>query len=244
MFRCDSVGDAVLTVGLTGIAQLDAADQVVEVWAGTTFAELQAELASHGQCLPYAGFSCIAFEGLSKVTGTVGGQLSLNLPHALEADCGNWRDWLLGATVVLADGMVAKAGSRVVKNVTGYDVHRFLVGARGRLGVVAKVALRTFPLKALPPLDLELIAPASPTGYIQRTLRTDFQPAQASAQDLIATNPRTCTLYCSAPPKRFAHDWLIGWGQASANVPGPDPAAAEYTKRAKGIFDPTGKLNP
>lgn len=69
---------------------------------------------------------------------------------------GAWRDWVLGVQLVLADGMIAKAGSLAVKNVAGYDIHKFLVGTRGTLAVVTEVILRTAPLASLPmPQTLE-----------------------------------------------------------------------------------------
>lgn len=244
-FRCDTPSAQTIKVNLAGIFELDAADQVVEVWAGTTFTELQQELAKHGQCLPFAGFSLRPFTSLEGVAGTVGGQLSMNLPHAFEADCGTWRDWVLGMTVVLADGRVAKSGSRVVKNVTGYDVHRFFVGARGALGVVARVALRIFPLKALPNLDLLPNPGYREKGFIQRTLPADFEAAMASCQELGGANPKTNTLYSlgSSPPKRFRGDWIIGWGQGKTNLPPATGPSAGYLQKAKQIFNPDGKLN-
>jgi glycolate oxidase FAD binding subunit len=122
---------------------------VVEVFAGTPIRDLQHALVEHAQCLPmvtwHEGYSPLHF-----FNGTVGGALSMGLGHALQAQCGGWRDWLLGATVVLADGAVARSGSRAVKNVAGFDVHKLFVGARGTLAVIAKATFRTSPLKSLP----------------------------------------------------------------------------------------------
>ncbi|MBX3119416.1 MAG: FAD-binding protein [Fimbriimonadaceae bacterium] len=140
-------------------------DQVAVVRAGTPLSVLQEELASKGQCLPISG-------GVSDPT--VGGALSTNAPHRLQSEYGSWRDWVLGMTVVTADGCVRKCGSRAVKNVAGYDVQKLFIGARGTLGVVAEVILKTNPLK---PISSSLSATpadfASPNAQSQIPQITD-----------------------------------------------------------------------
>jgi glycolate oxidase FAD binding subunit len=59
---------------------------------------------------------------------------------------GTMRDLLIGITFVRADGVVAKAGGTVVKNVAGYDFGNLLTGSYGTLGVITEVALRLHPL--------------------------------------------------------------------------------------------------
>ncbi len=244
-YRCDAASAPELKIGLSGVIAHDVADQVVSVWAGTSIAEMQEQLAKAGQCIPLGTGPWDA-----PGAGTVGGHLSLNLPHSLEAGCGSWRDWVLGLTVVRPDGTVAKAGSKAVKNVAGYDVQKLFVGGRGALGVVAEVILRTFPLKALPAPDLELRAPArSACGILQRTLPTDFARALDDCREaLLASHPGTSTLYresedLSSVP-RYESDWLIGWGLGPGNLRFLDPDQVKFMRRAKQIFDPTGKLNP
>ena len=58
---------------------------------------------------------------------------------------GSARDLLIGITVVRADGVVAKAGGRVVKNVAGYDLMKLQIGAAGTLGVVSQLTLKVKP---------------------------------------------------------------------------------------------------
>lgn len=116
--------------GYAGIVDYSPADQVVTVRSGSSVADIQEELAKHSQALPIPGYG-----------GTIGGYLSMD-PAAPAATC---RDWLLGAKVMLADGMVAKAGSKVVKSVAGYDVHKLFVGARGSLGIILEATFKTSP---------------------------------------------------------------------------------------------------
>ena len=56
------------------------------------------------------------------------------------------RDLVIGVTVVLADGTIASSGGKVVKNVAGYDLGKLFCGSEGRLGLIARVAVRLHPL--------------------------------------------------------------------------------------------------
>lgn len=122
--------------GLNRVLELYAQDQVVVVQAGIEVAALQAELGQVGLTLPYAP---------DWAPASVGDAIALNLPHLLQGRFGSWRDWVLGATFVTAEGEIAKSGSRAVKSVAGYDLHRWSVGARHTLLIYAEVILRVYP---------------------------------------------------------------------------------------------------
>jgi glycolate oxidase FAD binding subunit len=113
-------------------------DMTVTVQAGVTIAALQSELAKHGQRVP--------LDGLWPERSTVGGVVATNESGALRLRYGSVRDLLLGVTVVLANGTVARSGGRVVKNVAGYDLPKLFTGSFGTLGVITEVTLRTYPL--------------------------------------------------------------------------------------------------
>ncbi len=115
-----------------------AADLTVTVATGMPLRELQTQLALKQQFWPV--------DPLYPQQATVGGILAT-------ADAGSWRhrygsvrDLLLGMTLVRADGAVAKAGGRVVKNVAGYDLMKLMTGSWGSLGILAEVTLRLYPL--------------------------------------------------------------------------------------------------
>ena len=76
---------------------------------------------------------------------TIGACLAGNLTGPRRHRYGGPRDLVLGVTVVLADGTVASAGGKVVKNVAGYDLGKLFCGSQGRLGLVARVSLRLHP---------------------------------------------------------------------------------------------------
>lgn len=234
---------------LSGIVEHWRSDHVLEVWAGTSIAELQQELKATGQALPLLDpleWGAV----LAGVPGTVGGLVAMNLPHGLEAQHGGVRDWVLGAAIVRADGAVARSGSRVVKSVAGYDIHRLMVGARGWLGVLATVTLRTYSLRAISPSAATFHAPWSGRPlWIQRVLPSDFERAVAGLEgSLLASDPATATLWAAAEPdhqpQRFGHDWAVRSGAGRWNFTGWRGDTRRLMRTTKQSLDPDAKFNP
>ncbi len=116
----------------------DPGDLTLGVEAGIRFADLDRVLADKGQFLPLAP----AFADQATVGGIVATNSSTPLRHAY----GSTRDYMLGMEFVTGEGNPVKSGGRVVKNVTGYDLHKLMIGALGTLGVITRVNFRTFPL--------------------------------------------------------------------------------------------------
>jgi FAD/FMN-containing dehydrogenase len=98
----------------------------------------------------------------------VGGVLAVGHSGLRRLGWGAVRDVLLEARVVTADGRVVKAGGPTVKNVSGYDLCRLLVGSLGTLAFTAEVVLRTRPL---PPAERWLAGEADPFGLVDRLYR-------------------------------------------------------------------------
>jgi glycolate oxidase FAD binding subunit len=117
-----------------GITRIDAAEMVVECGAATPMAELADALAEHGQTVSLP------------VSGTVGGALAVGRSDITRLAHGPARDVLLQTHFVSASGRATKAGGPTVKNVSGFDLCRLFVGARGTLGFFGDVILRTRPL--------------------------------------------------------------------------------------------------
>ena len=235
----------------SGVIEHDVDDQVVVVRAGTTVTQLQSELAKVNQCLPYAMFEPQLAQATAHFYGSLIDEIGFNLPHGLSAQCGSWRDWVLGMRVVTADGTIAKCGSKAVKNVAGYDVQKLMIGARGTLGLTAEVTLKTFPLKALPKPEMQFFpgAEVKAANWIQRVLPTDFQKAvSAHEPHLIAVDPCSCVLWAAAPGteslQRFSEDWVVRAGVGERNLEFTDLTVIKLMARAKQLFDPENKLNP
>jgi glycolate oxidase FAD binding subunit len=124
--------------GLHEIAHYDAGDMTLSVDAGMPLRELEIFLKEKGQFLPLA-VPC--FEST-----TAGGAIASGIDSALRRQYGPARDFLIGAEFVDGTGQICKSGGRVVKNVTGYDLHKLLIGSLGTLGVITRLNFRTFPL--------------------------------------------------------------------------------------------------
>jgi len=127
--------------GICQIAHYDPGDLTVSVDAGMPLKELSEALAEKNQFLPLA-VPCSA-------TSTVGGAIASGIDSTLRQQYGTSRDFLIGAEFVDGTGKQCKSGGRVVKNVTGYDLHKLLIGSLGTLGVITRLNFRTFPLPEL-----------------------------------------------------------------------------------------------
>jgi FAD/FMN-containing dehydrogenase len=123
-----------------GVVAHQPEEMVVRVRAGTTVAELDAALAEAGQMVP--------LDPPDPGRATVGGVLSVGRSGLRRPRWGPVRDYLLEARYVSAEGRLIKAGGPVVKNVSGFDLCRLLVGSLGTLGLLAEVVLRAQPRPA------------------------------------------------------------------------------------------------
>lgn len=122
----------------SGVISHQPAEMIVRVGAGTPVAELDAALAEGGQM--------VALDPALPERATVGGVLAVGRSGLRRLRFGAVRDTLLEARYVSAEGKVVKAGGPVVKNVSGFDLCRLLVGSLGTLGLLGEVVLRTQPV--------------------------------------------------------------------------------------------------
>ncbi|MDP6822486.1 MAG: FAD-binding oxidoreductase [Dehalococcoidia bacterium] len=129
---------AVDMTGLDRIVDYRPPDLVVVAEAGMTLAALQAELRVNNQRLP--------FDVQSPDSATIGGSLASNNVGPLRSSYGGVRDFVIGMSIVQADGTMTKSGGSVVKNVAGYDMARLHIGALGTLGAIATVAFKIGPV--------------------------------------------------------------------------------------------------
>jgi glycolate oxidase FAD binding subunit len=114
------------------------ADMTATVEAGCTVAGFQRTLAEHGQRL--------SLDPLWPDRATIGGVLATNDSGALRVRFGAMRDLVVGITVALADGTLARSGGKVVKNVAGYDLPKLMAGSLGTLAVITEATFRLYPL--------------------------------------------------------------------------------------------------
>jgi len=123
---------------LNRIAEHAWADMTATVEAGCTVQRLQETLAEHGQRL--------ALDPLWPERATIGGVLATNDSGPLRLRFGSLRDLIIGITLALVDGTLAKSGGKVVKNVAGYDLPKLATGSLGTLGIITQAIFRLHPI--------------------------------------------------------------------------------------------------
>jgi glycolate oxidase FAD binding subunit len=126
------------TKRLAGVVANERADLTIAAHAGTPVQSLGVLLAAQRQFVP--------FDAPLPQHATLGGTLAAGWLGPRRHCYGRLRDYLIGSTIVLADGTVARAGGMVVKNVAGYDMSRLYVGSFGTLGVIVQANFKTIPL--------------------------------------------------------------------------------------------------
>src|SRR6266481_674237 len=122
---------------LNRISHYDPGDLTVSAEAGIHLAKLNSVLNEHKQFLPLL----VPWYSLSTIGGTVASGIDSPLRQFYGTAC----DFFIGAEFVDGTGHLCKSGGRVVKNVTGYDLHKLLIGSLGTLAVITCLNFRTFP---------------------------------------------------------------------------------------------------
>lgn len=130
---------------LTGIRSYEPEELVLTCAAATPMAEIQAALDAKKQMLAFEPADLAPLLGAPAGAGTIGGVLSAGLAGPRRVKSGSARDHLLGFHAVSGRGEIFKAGSKVVKNVTGYDLPKIFCGAFGTLGVMTEVTVKVLP---------------------------------------------------------------------------------------------------
>jgi glycolate oxidase FAD binding subunit len=162
--------DLVVETGaLDQVLEHAAGDLVVRAQAGVRLADLQATVAPAGQQLALDP---------PEPRATLGGVVAANASGPRRLRYGTVRDLLIGITVVLADGTVARAGGKVVKNVAGYDLGKLFCGSLGTLGMVTEVTFRLHPVpEAAAVVTLAVEGPAQAGEAVQRLQGTALEPS-------------------------------------------------------------------
>lgn len=140
--------DAVIqTTNLNQVVEYAYDDLTITVQAGMTLTEIANVLAAQGQFLP--------LDVPHPEEATIGGVLATGVNGPLRLRYGPARDYMLGNRFATVDGEIIKAGSKVVKNVAGYELHKVQVGAFGTLGILTEATFKLFPK---PPAEITVLA--------------------------------------------------------------------------------------
>jgi glycolate oxidase FAD binding subunit len=158
------IGADLTAEGLDRVLEHDPGDLTCTVEAGVRLSDLRETLAAAGQRLSLD----------PPGDPTVGALLATNVSGPLRHRFGAPRDLVLGTTLVLADGTIASAGGKVVKNVAGYDLARLVCGSEGRLAFIARASFRLHPL---PKASRTLVVGDDDTARVAaRLLRSQLAP--------------------------------------------------------------------
>jgi glycolate oxidase FAD binding subunit len=145
-----SVGQPMATNALLDLSALNAVtayepnELIVTVQAGAPLADVLSLIDSKNQQFAFEPMNTAALLGTPEI-GTVGGMIGAGLAGPRRIKAGGARDHLLGAHAVSGFGDSFKAGGKVVKNVTGYDLCKLLAGSWGTLAVITEVTLKVMP---------------------------------------------------------------------------------------------------
>jgi glycolate dehydrogenase FAD-binding subunit len=138
-------GAVVSTEAMTGVSLYEPTELVMVAKTGTPLADIEAELAENEQELAFEPVDLGPLLGYGRSDGTIGGVIATNISGSRRIFKGAARDHVLGIRAVNGRGEVIKAGGRVMKNVTGYDIGRTLAGSWGTLAIMTEVSLKVLP---------------------------------------------------------------------------------------------------
>ena len=245
-----------------GIVDYNPAEMTLRCGAGTPMAEVTEALAAAGQFVALAG------------TGTVGGALATGASDLRRLGRGPARETLLQARFVTADGLIAKAGGPTVKNVSGFDLCRLLVGSHGALGFLGDVIVRTRPAPDVSRWFAGEVDPDMVRGRLYRPAavlwdgRTTWVCLEGHRADVCDQAALTGMTEVDGPPPIPPHTWSVplhqvraavgaaagqamaemGVGIVHATEPQPaqpqQSAIVELHRSMAASFDPSGRMNP
>lgn len=124
--------------GISGVEDYQPTDLTAKVWAGTTFSDMRRAFAEYGQELPID----VPFPDRA----TLGGVMATGYAGPRKLSAGPLKDYVIGSSFVRGDGLIAKAGGMLVKNVSGFEISRFLHGSWGTLAVITSINVKLVPI--------------------------------------------------------------------------------------------------
>jgi glycolate oxidase FAD binding subunit len=125
--------------GINRVLAYEPRDLTLAVEPGITFSDIECRLKEKRQFVPLSA---------ADERATIGGIVAAAADAPFRYAHGTAKDFLLGLEFVTGEGVTAKSGGSVVKNVTGYELHKLFIGSLGTLGVITRLNFRTFPLPA------------------------------------------------------------------------------------------------
>lgn len=218
--------------GLTGIELYEPNELVMTVRPGTPLAIVEAELDSHGQQLAFEPPDLGPLLGSEAAGGTIGGVIACNLAGPRRPKAGAARDHFLGVAAVTGRGEAMKAGGRVVKNVTGYDLCKLFAGSYGTLAAMTSMTVKVMPA-------------AEKTRTVLIAGLDDAQAGQATTTALTSPHEVSAAAHLpAAVAARSGVSYVAGAGGAitALRVEGPAPSTEHRCQALRDLLGGYGNI--
>ncbi|WP_188573922.1 glycolate oxidase subunit GlcE [Tistrella bauzanensis] len=237
--------------GLAGIIDYQPEELMLTLRPGTPLAEVEALLAARGQMLAFEPPGLAALCGADDGAGaTIGGTVAAGMAGPRRIRAGGARDHLLGFSAISGRAERFKAGAKVVKNVTGYDLPKLIAGSFGTLALMTELTLKVLPA----PEDIvTLVVPAPADTAVTAMTRLQIGPLEptglawlpaALAGDLTEAAEGVLLIRFEGPDGALA-DRIARAGDAGIGAAGTRVLAAGATRPLwRRIAEVAGILNP
>ena len=199
---------------LAGIVEYEPAELLLVAGAATPMASIEARLAQAGQHLAFEPPDGGPLFGRAAGRATLGGTLAANLSGPRRLRAGAARDHVLGMTLASGRGELLRAGGRVVKNVSGYDLVKLICGSWGTLAVATEIAMKVLPapersgtvlIAGLPPSPAWRAMNEALSGPHEPSAAAHLPPAAAARSAVVGAAGRAVTaLRVEGPPASVA----------------------------------------
>jgi glycolate oxidase FAD binding subunit len=218
--------------GIAGIVLYEPEELVLSAKPGTPLAEIEQALAQNRQELPFEPLDLGPLLGGKPGEGSIGGMLAANLSGPRRIKAGAARDHALGIKAVSGRGESFKAGGRVVKNVTGYDLPKLLAGSWGTLAVMTEITLKVLPAA-------EDVVSVLAQGLADQQAVEAMSAAMGTACDVSAAAhlPRNVAALIPVQAVSAAHSAVTAF-----RLEGITPSIAYRREKLEALLRPFGKL--
>src|SRR5436309_7601977 len=197
---------------LSGIRDYAPSELVLTAGAATPLAEIERALAAHNQMLAFEPPGWGGLLGVEDAGPTLGGVLACNLSGSRRLKSGAARDHFLGFRAVSGRGEIFKAGGKVVKNVTGYDLSKLMAGSYGTLAALEEVTVKVLPRPEA--AATVLFAGVEPTAAVRLMAAALGSPHEVSGAAYLPAGTAMPLALPSGP------------GMVALRVEGPAPSVA------------------
>ncbi|WP_294537818.1 FAD-binding protein [uncultured Rhodoblastus sp.] len=221
---------------LAGIVDYDPAELILTARAATPMVEIEAQLEARRQMLAFEPMDWRGLLGLENEPSgepTLGGVLACNLGGPRRVRAGSARDYFLGFAAINGRGERWKAGGKVVKNVTGFDMCKLQAGAYGTLSVLTEVTLKVMPRpETAGTILLPSLSDEAAIAELSRALNTPFEVSAAA--------------HLPAPAARRSGVAAVAQGHGAVTalrIEGPAPSVAFRADAIEKLFGRGARLD-